>query len=246
MKQKPLSEKRKNKPHTEERKKKISKSMMGKKKSLEARKNMSEARKGISLKHEGQFKKGHSAWNKKDKKYSRKTKRVGNKVIGESHFVYMEYNKLKEIPKGFVIHHIDENTFNNDITNLRLMRMEDHHFLHNVLDKERYKFKNKVKKLKEEVVIDIILWARQWAEYVSDKEVLKLWKERKLNCEIYGEDGKFREMREIDKIMGEFKPLKKSCGEHYEENGTWYSCGDKWGNLCPACSLRPTRSGDKK
>ncbi len=29
---------------------------------------------------------------------------------------------------------------------------------------------------------------------------------------------------------------KKGCGKHYDDNGTWLNCGDKWGNLCPACS----------
>ncbi len=179
----------KRKSHTKERKENIKKAMEGKKHTLEARRNMSKARKGISLKHEGQFKKGHSAWNKKDKKYSRKTKRVGNKVIGESHFVYMVYNKLDEIPKGFVIHHIDENTFNNDITNLRLMRMEDHHFLHNVLDKERYKFKNKVKKLKEK----------------STFEIGKVGTNEKI---IY--------LKDFDKIMGTFGTTKNSIKDNHK------------------------------
>ena len=35
--------------------------------------------------------------------------------------------------------------------------------------------------------IELIKWARQWAEYVSDEEVLKLW-ERRVSIEnIFGE-----------------------------------------------------------
>ena len=61
----------------------------------------------------------------------------------------MEYHELEKIPQGFIIHHKDENPLNDDITNLRLMRKEDHNYLHQVLDRERFLTSEKVKRLKE-------------------------------------------------------------------------------------------------
>ncbi len=121
---KPLAEKRKNKPHTEERKKKISESRKGQRHSLEARRNMSEAHKGTTHKTKGSFKKGYTPWNKKGIKIKRKFIRENGEVLLNSHAVWKEYNQ-QLIPKGFVIHHIDENPENDDIKNLRLMRKED-------------------------------------------------------------------------------------------------------------------------
>lgn len=38
--------------------------------------------------------------------------------------------KLKEIPKGFIVHHIDENKDNNKPSNLILIHKKDHYRLH--------------------------------------------------------------------------------------------------------------------
>ena len=136
------------KPHTEERKKKISDSMKGKKNSLESRKKQSKSTKGISKKQVGQFKEGHTPWNYKgEDEVVRKVIRINGKRILQSHYNYITYYGLKEIPKGFVIHHIDENPLNDDIKNLRLMRSEDHHFLHNMLDKQKRLLNDNVQKL---------------------------------------------------------------------------------------------------
>jgi hypothetical protein len=45
--------------------------------------------------------------------------------------IYMYYHKLTEFPKGYVIHHIDENRLNNDISNLQLLTRSEHQKLHN-------------------------------------------------------------------------------------------------------------------
>ncbi len=47
------------------------------------------------------------------------------------HIVFCEASGLSEIPKGFVIHHIDFNPKNNDISNLALMSISAHAKLHN-------------------------------------------------------------------------------------------------------------------
>jgi len=140
----------KRKPHTEERKKNISKSLTGHKRSLEEIRNMSKSRKGVRIKHKGQFNKGDTPWNKKDKKDKRKFIRVEGNVVLKSRYVWANYHN-QDIPIGFVIHHIDENPENDDINNLRLMRKQDHNFLHQMIDKERYNQDKKVEKLKEEI-----------------------------------------------------------------------------------------------
>lgn len=52
------------------------------------------------------------------------------KQIPEHKLVYMFYNDLAEIPKGYDIHHIDGDKLNNDILNLELMPERDHIHLH--------------------------------------------------------------------------------------------------------------------
>jgi len=135
-----------------ERKRKISESRKGQRHSLEARRNMSEARKGITHKTKGSFKKGYTPWNKKKKENKRKFIRIDGNVVLNSRYVWANYHN-QNIPIGFVIHHIDENQENDDIKNLRLMRKQDHNFLHQMLDKKTYEEKKKVEKLKEELCL---------------------------------------------------------------------------------------------
>lgn len=45
------------------------------------------------------------------------------------HYVWEKENK-KTLPKGYVIHHIDENKLNNDISNLQLMSVSEHNSHH--------------------------------------------------------------------------------------------------------------------
>jgi hypothetical protein len=49
------------------------------------------------------------------------------------HYVYCYYNNIDVIPKGYVIHHIDFNKQNNDISNLQLLTHSDHSKLHSKL-----------------------------------------------------------------------------------------------------------------
>lgn len=46
------------------------------------------------------------------------------------HVAIWEYHNNKSVPKGYVIHHIDGNKFNNDISNLQCLTREEHYNLH--------------------------------------------------------------------------------------------------------------------
>lgn len=50
--------------------------------------------------------------------------------INISHKIFCEYHNIECVPKGFVIHHIDENKDNNLIENLMLLSKSEHSKLH--------------------------------------------------------------------------------------------------------------------
>ena len=123
---------------------KISKGMLGHKLSESTKKKISEKNKA----NNSGFKKGYTPWNKKGNPQKRTFIRISNGIKLKSRQIWEEYHKRK-IPNNFVIHHIDENSKNDDIKNLRLMRKEDHNFLHQMIDKVRYNKKKQVEKLKK-------------------------------------------------------------------------------------------------
>lgn len=58
--------------------------------------------------------------------------------------VYIWEKKYGKVPKGYHIHHIDENPYNNDISNLQLLTQFDHLSLHGKsrdIDEQREKMK---------------------------------------------------------------------------------------------------------
>lgn len=61
------------------------------------------------------------------------TTRKNSDYIYYHHFVFAKEFGLTEIPKGFVIHHIDGNKHNNDISNLALLHMSAHSRWHSML-----------------------------------------------------------------------------------------------------------------
>lgn len=63
------------------------------------------------------------------------TGRKGSNYVFLHSIVVCEALGLTEIPKGFVVHHIDLNPKNNDISNLALMSVAAHGKLHNILRK---------------------------------------------------------------------------------------------------------------
>jgi len=95
------------------------------------RKKRSETMKRIGG-NSGTWKKGKDAWNFKDgKRLKRKFKRFNGKLVLNSHYVFCERHNIDEIPKGWVIHHKDGDSLNDDFYNLILMRDSKHKSLHN-------------------------------------------------------------------------------------------------------------------
>ncbi len=81
-----------------------------------------------------QFKKGYTPWNFKDgKRLKRRFVNHKGKQILVSRYVYMMGNELEEIPKGWVVHHIDGDSLNDSFKNLRLMKDGEHKSLHNAI-----------------------------------------------------------------------------------------------------------------
>jgi hypothetical protein len=58
------------------------------------------------------------------------TGRKGTKYVFEHHAVFCQATGLTEIPKGFAIHHIDEDPMNNQLDNLALVTSAGHRRLH--------------------------------------------------------------------------------------------------------------------
>jgi len=53
-----------------------------------------------------------------------------NERMLESHYIWLQFNKLTEIPKGYEIHHINKNAQDNRIENLQLLNKTEHRQLH--------------------------------------------------------------------------------------------------------------------
>lgn len=62
-------------------------------------------------------------------------KKVRSGRVYLHHYVWASFYKQTSIPKGCVIHHIDCNKFNNDITNLQLLTISEHMQLHGQIRK---------------------------------------------------------------------------------------------------------------
>lgn len=63
------------------------------------------------------------------------TGRYGSNHVFQHNVVMCEALGLTEMPKGFVVHHIDGNKKNNDISNLCLLQMGAHSKLHQIQNK---------------------------------------------------------------------------------------------------------------
>lgn len=83
-----------------------------------------------------QFKKGQKAWNfKSGIKLKRRYKKSHGKLFLKSHFVWCsQLENLPYIPKGFVIHHLDNNSLNDNPNNLLILQDSFHKSMHNILD----------------------------------------------------------------------------------------------------------------
>ncbi|KKK89016.1 hypothetical protein LCGC14_2737350 [marine sediment metagenome] len=78
-----------------------------------------------------QFKKGVKPYNfKTGVKLKRKYKRFNGKLMLNAHVVWLEFHNLKTIPKEYVVHHIDGDSLNDNIGNLKIMESIEHKKLH--------------------------------------------------------------------------------------------------------------------
>ena len=106
----------------------------------EVARKMRRGKKGVCLSPETQFKKGHIPFNKLpvgsktirvDKNgTSRRWIKVEEPNIWIPYPVHVWMTSSGKIPKGFILHHIDENALNDDIDNLCLVTRATHIKLH--------------------------------------------------------------------------------------------------------------------
>lgn len=62
------------------------------------------------------------------------TGRKGSKHIFLHSAVYCHFSKLTEVPKGYVVHHCDQNKHNNVFSNLVMMTLAEHAAFHKVIE----------------------------------------------------------------------------------------------------------------
>ena len=68
-----------------------------------------------------------------------KQKKIGGKVIAEHRLIWKRY--FGEIPKGYEIHHKDENKLNNSIENLQLVTRKEHIHIHELGQKNKIRIR---------------------------------------------------------------------------------------------------------
>jgi hypothetical protein len=103
---------------------------------------------GIHLSKKTEFKKGISPWNKGKRGYTTCKKSKGF-IDSFGYFVFFKKGvEVKEhrliwenhngkIPKGYIIHHKNENRLDNDISNLELVTRAEHSRIHKFAEKMR-------------------------------------------------------------------------------------------------------------
>ena len=119
--------------------------------------------------------------------------RSANGVRKRMHvYVWEYYNGL--VPKGFQVHHIDENKSNNDISNLELLSITEHLSFHG---KERYEKNSEMmlNNLRQNAIPKASEWHKskdghEWHKehYEEFKHLLHV--EREFKCQFCGKDFK--------------------------------------------------------
>ena len=90
---------------------------------------------GQRLSKKTEFKEGQKAWNYKDGNNYKKIQ-IGKKSVKYHRYIMEKFLKRKLSSKE-VIHHIDEDIHNNDISNLQILTNREHKKLHWKLRREK-------------------------------------------------------------------------------------------------------------
>lgn len=118
----------------------------GYKQTEEHKRKRSELLKGRHINPNTEFKKGQEGWNYEGKgKLKRKFVKKDGKFMLNSHYVFCSYYRIKEFPKGFILHHKDGNSLNDSIDNLVMMTDKAHKEFHNKLAKNKFIAGDKLK-----------------------------------------------------------------------------------------------------
>lgn len=127
---------------------------------------------------------------RRDKKtnYFLSSKKIGDKR--KRLHVYMWEKENGEVPKGYHVHHVNENKLDNDISNLSLLIEKDHLSLHSKENMERMDEEKRVKRLTcmREKATE---WhktedGRAWHKEHYEKMKSSMHKERNLICQQCG------------------------------------------------------------
>lgn len=163
--------------------------------------------------------------------------------------VYVWISHNGEIPKGYQVHHKDENKANNDISNLELLSTEDHLSFHG------YK---RSKQSRDNMIKTVIPKAAEWHKSEAAKQfhtdhynkyTKDIWMEPiTLKCEFCGKEyqtihaskshsrycsNKCKSAARRASGIDNIEKICKTCGKTYIANKY-----QKTSN-CPACSLNP-------
>ncbi|MCF0247665.1 MAG: HNH endonuclease [Synergistes sp.] len=167
--------------------------------------------------------------------YFLSSRKIGNRRQRLHRFVFE--NEVAQIPKGYHVHHKDENKNNNDPANLELLSASEHETLH-ASDWSEERLEKAKKNLDENARPEAIKWhkskaGREWHRE-HGRDVWKQRQARTYNCSwckkefeslnIYGENenhfcsnnckSAYRRHSGVDNIM---RPCA-NCGEDFEVN----------------------------
>ena len=185
----------------------------------------------------GRFEKGYKPFNYEGKgRLKRKYKRFNGKLMHNACVVWLKHNNLKEIPKGFVIHHRNGDSLNDNIENLILMKDSEHKSLHN-------------KRVGEELINNSPQDNRpQSNSSLAERDIKTI---AHVGSNPTSEDTLIKFKRDLEKrrmLPAKDKPLKKDwgkdypddaqkgCGKLYGEYPNRYYCRGDLNHLCKACS----------
>ena len=149
--------------------------------------------------------------------------RIGAKGL---HTAIWEYFNNREVPKGYCIHHIDGNPFNNDISNLQCMEIGEHCRLHaekNNKNEDYVRQRNETLKRASNL-------AREWhksdvgRKWHSENARNRVLKDKKIVCKCCG--------KEFVSPYADTQFCSDKCGYKYRRNYVLNYTG-----ICKECGI---------